>query len=285
MAEVRIPIHAAYTFIEALNDADDQGELRWKLRLGRQKALPSGGRREAETPDDKAFDSLRHHLQSLAYGLWVPRLMTTKTLDAINAMLEERPVVLRCNPFVRSLEQFCVGATAGMSNGVRDRVAYDYGSLYHRSGEPMAVELFKELCLEATIDWVVNSTRANYEVRKCAWCGVWFEPKIGGRSRFCDSRCRQEFNNARIGKDTAMFHCYKCSEDRPIDQFSGLGLSDNPFDEHDTRSSPLFFTSRKRKEGVYGGDTTCVSCIRQYYPEWGRYIAPITSRPSTEAAS
>jgi hypothetical protein len=274
-----VSLFAAYTFIEALNDTDSQADLRWNLRVGEPGRKPTA-EQKAENATFAHWSSL---LMLLVKGHWLPRLVTTQTIETVNAVLGSRPIVLSFTPFGRNSQQFCTGRTVGVTNDLRDRIVYDYGKLYHNPSQPMPIALYEELAREGIVDWVINSTRHNYEVRKCAWDGLWFEPKLGGRSRFCEARCRQDFNNARVGKTTGLFHCYKCRDDRPIEDFSGLGLSDNPFDENDARSTPLTFTSIQGSSGIYGGDRICLSCVRQYFPEWSRYIAPIANRQAPEA--
>lgn len=212
--------------------------------------------------------SLSDKVLRIGNATWVPRLIDSDMLAAIEGFLKETPLYVRRNAYARSVTL----VTPGVLNGLKDKVQVQIAENESRTDgqyPTVGVDTYGEMVREGVVDWTIRTAAdEDYELRGCAQCGKWFEPTLKARSRFCSTKCRKEFNNLRngAGADYATFTCAGCEESRPMEEFAGLS-----FTVKDSPVTPL----RIAKYALAGKDMCCVHCVRAKYKEWRRYIAPM----------
>jgi hypothetical protein len=206
----------------------------------------------------------------VANATWVPRLIDSEMLVAVEAYLRDTPLIVRRNAFAGTV----TFASPGVLTGLRDKVNTQRAASEQESrGQHSTVgpSVYAEILREGLVDWTVRTASPDgYEVRSCSECGKWFEPQLKLRSRFCSSECRKKFNNRRNSTDESVtqFVCGGCKQRRPLDEFAGLR-----FDDPQRAVTPL----RMGKYTFIDEILCCLHCVRSSYPEWRRYIAPMES--------
>lgn len=260
MSTTTAEVETAYSFLEVLRQAEAERD-----------ELDEGCYMEdhpVSEPIQRAWDTASRTLL-LANAIWVRRLVSAELNTTIQGYINETPLHLQRNPFSGAATL----VTPGVSNGLRERVTESERNSEEQSEGRFSTVgpiVFLEMLREGVLDWSLRTaTEEGYEVRCCAQCGRWFEPSLKGRSRFCSDKCRKTFNNLRNSdSDRASFECKGCAQSRPMEEFAGLRFEDN---ERKT-ATPL-------RMGSYGygnpDNLCCVSCVRDKYPEWRRYIAPM----------
>ncbi len=268
MPSARVEIRPAFSFVEALNHAEDEREVFSRERVN---AVIGRAPLNSETKNAHRIASL---LSTIAHAMWVPKVMSGAKFDALQVELESRPLTLVRDLFARDPEQLYSARTAAARSDVRDRVMNNW-CFAGDDARLTDMALFVEVCREGIVDWAVNSTRPNYEVRRCPWCGRWFEPQLSGRSRFCSGpRCRQEFNNARQSAQESVrsFDCDVCTGRVPLEEYAGLHRTEDPWEIESRIDTPLYIGRVREAEAV------CVRCVRAHYPEWAKYVSTIVDR-------
>jgi hypothetical protein len=209
----------------------------------------------------------------IANAIWVRRLIDSDMLATIESYLKAAPLHVRRNAYAGTVTL----ATPGLFNGLRDKVATERRNMEQNAGGQFSTvgpETYREMIAEGIVDWAVRTGADDgYEIRRCPQCDKWFEPQMKARGRFCSDKCRKTFNNRRNSADESLttFVCQGCEETRTMDEFAGLRFED----EEGKTATPL----RMGYYGYMGGDDgiCCVHCVRNKYPEWRRYIAPMES--------
>lgn len=250
-------VETAFSFVDVLSEGVDiENEIDITL---------SG---EFNSKAEQALDRMRS-IERIANGTWARRLINSELAEVIQSYLKGAQLVLRRNPF--SGETALV--TPGVLNELRNRVAATKRQSIDSSDgafDAITQALYEEVVREGIVEWALRSEGDDYEVRRCAYCGKWFEPQLKGRSRFCSVKCRKGFNNLRSSDgDASSFGCALCLAKKPMDEFSGL-TSEDP---EGKTATPL----RMGRYSPRANNLCCVSCVRESHPEWRRYLAPMES--------
>lgn len=256
------PLETAFSFLEVLQQADRE---RAELQIYRSAA---GG--EFVDPAAAAHYEMTEKTFEVAHGTWVPRRIDATLSAFIETRLAETPLYARRNAFSGDPMLVTCGVTEGLRDQVqelrRQRGAETEGEFY-----TITSQLYVAMLREGLVEWMLHAADQGYELRRCAQCGHWFTPQLKARSRFCNPHCRKTFNNLRASakRDVTTFICKVCDEERPMDDFSGLRVPHDGFND-DSRLMMCAYAT-----GLDAIPLCCIHCVRDRFPEWRRYIAPM----------